>query len=183
MSSTKTSTGWMPPGDVCRRRREAVRREIQETTPAQPTTTQPKHPRLRPTLPQAGDASKSRGQPPHARAAPADARPLPPRAPPARSADGLQRSPARAPADPPKGSVHLPPQPCEDPRDKNVAAPAGERHHSQPPQWKNAQNHHDASTTHKTSLRPTTTASPWPPQDRVNNAQPHRHAVTTYSTA
>jgi len=80
---------------------------------------------------------------------------LPPRAPPARSAeqptavahpraDGYPQSPRR-----PSLVKTL-----------RTAAPAEERRHSQPPPWKNAENHHDDPTTHKTPPRPT---------------RPHRH--------
>jgi len=92
----------------------------------------------------------------------------------------MQRSPTHAPADPPKGSVHSPPQPREDPKDSGTCGRAA----PQPTAAvENAENHHDDPTTHKTPLRPTTTTSPQPPQDHSNNAQLHRHAATTYSTA
>ena len=94
--------------------------------------------------------------------------------------EGLRRSPARAPADPPKGSVHSPPQPREDPKDSGLCERGAPQSTAA---VENAENHNDDSITHKTSLRPTTTASPWPPQDRANNAQLYCHAVTTYSTA
>jgi len=74
----------------------------------------------------------------------------------------LRRSPTHAPADPPKGSVHSPPQSREDPKDSGPC----ERGAPQPTAAvENAENHHDDPTTLKTPPRPT---------------RPHRHGLSVY---
>jgi len=79
--------------------------------------------------------------------------------------NSLRRSPTHAPADPPKGSVPSPPQAREDPKDSGPCGKAS----PQPTAAVEKADHHDDSTTHKTSLLPTMTTSPRPPQDRANN--------------
>jgi hypothetical protein len=119
--------------------------------------------RLRTTMPQAGDTSKSRGQPSHAKTGPLRQMKGPHLRGPLRleAPTACNGRPPMRRRIPPKGSVHSPPQSREDPKDSGTCGRASSQSTAA---VENAENHHDDSTTHKTLLLPTTTTSPRPPR-------------------
>jgi hypothetical protein len=121
-------------------------------------------------------------------AAPADARPYLRRPLRLEAPNSLRRSPTHAPADHPKGSVHSPPQPCEDPKDRGPCGKASPQPTAAMEKRREPPRRHNI---HKTPLRLTKTTSPWPsgPRQQRPSASLHlnyilncvKYAENTYS--